>query len=91
MAYELDIKQDRDLEEGILSCLLSNKSSLEDENVKKLSESDFLFQYNRVVFQAIVDLNSAGVPVDVLSLTTILKDRKQLEQIDVIGIRKYKK
>ena len=79
MAYELDIKQDRDLEETILSCLLSNKSSLEDENVKKLSESYFLYQKNQIVFRAIMDLNSAGVPVDVLSLTKILKDRKQLE------------
>ena len=81
MENELDIKQDNDLEVAILSCLLSDGPALDDENIKKLKESDFLYQKNRVVFRAIMDLNSAEKPVDVLSLTKILKDRKQLEQI----------
>ena len=65
MENELDIKQDNDLEVAILSCLLSDGPALDDENIKKLKESDFLYQKNRVVFRAIMDLNSAEKPVDV--------------------------
>ena len=81
MENELDIRQDNDLEVAILSCLLSDGPTLDDENINKLKESDFRYQKNRVVFRAIMDLNSAGKPVDVLTLTKILKDRKQLEEI----------
>ena len=81
MEYELDIRQNNDLEFAILSCLLCDGSTLDDENINKLKESDFLYQKNRIVFRAIMDLHSAEKPVDVLSLTKILRDRKQLEQI----------
>jgi replicative DNA helicase len=59
----------------------------------RLSERQFYHRGRRILFALMVELHDQGHPVDVVSLTSALRDRKQLDQIggaaELVTIMRY--
>ncbi|HEY8947144.1 MAG TPA: replicative DNA helicase, partial [Polyangiaceae bacterium] len=71
---------DLDAEAAVLSSILLEPSAF--DTVQELLLPDhFYADANRRVFEAILELSSAGRPVDVVSVAGFLRDRNRLEQI----------
>ena len=67
-------------EEAALGCMIIDPDAwLDIETI--ISAEDFYSGHNRMVFDAIMQLNRAGDAVDFLTLSELLRDRKQLETI----------
>ena len=75
----------QEAEEAVLGSLLIDKDAL-IKIADMLFPEDFYIDKNKVVYQAILDVYNQKEPIDVLNLTTRLKDQKQL---DTVGGRGY--
>lgn len=71
---------DLDAEAVVLSDLLLDPSHVDDVR-DSLKPEDFYADANRRVYEAILELRSAGRPVDLATVATWLRDRGQLDQI----------
>lgn len=71
---------DLDAEAAVLSAVLLDAGAF-DQVQEFLGPDQFYADANRRIFEAVVDLSSAGRPVDVVSVAGWLKDRGRLEQI----------
>lgn len=76
---------DLDAEQATLGSIMLNPSAL-NEIVDIVQFESFYSEKHRIIFKAMIDLFSKNEPIDLLSLSTSLKNRGQLEQI---GGRSY--
>ncbi|HTM43760.1 MAG TPA: replicative DNA helicase [Polyangiaceae bacterium] len=71
---------DLDAEAAVLSAVLLEASAF-DQAYELLRPEHFYADANRRVYEAIVDLQSSGRPVDLISVSGWLRDRERLEQV----------
>ena len=71
---------DLDAEQATLGSIMLNPSAL-NEIVDIIQFESFYSEKHRIIFKAMIDLFSKNEPIDLLSLSTSLKNRGQLEQI----------
>ncbi len=72
--------QSLEAEEAIISAILIDNNTLL-EALEILSPEHFYRSAHQKIFAAIIELFSRNEPVDLVTLTNILRDRKQLEEI----------
>lgn len=72
--------QDLDAEQATLGSTMLNPGAL-NEIVDIIQKESFYSEKHRIIFKAMIDLFSKNEPIDLLSLSTSLKNRGQLEQI----------
>ena len=72
--------QNIEAEESILSAILIDNSTLLDV-IEILSPEDFYKSAHQKIFSAIAELFSKNEPVDLVTLTNILKEKGELEKI----------
>ncbi len=71
-----------DAEAAVLSaCLLDGTHTAVDAARALLTEFDFYADANRLVFRAILDLDAAKQPIDVVLVAQLLRERNDLERI----------
>ncbi len=76
---------DLDAEQATLGSIMLNPSALND--IIDIFQAETCYsEKHRIIFKAMIDLFSKNEPIDLLSLSTTLKNRGQLEQI---GGRSY--
>jgi len=66
---------------GVLSCMMQDPNTCIGEATIKIGERQFYDQGRRLLYSIMVELHDASLPVDLISLTTVLKDRKLLEKV----------
>ncbi|HEX4475667.1 MAG TPA: replicative DNA helicase [Polyangiaceae bacterium] len=71
---------DLDAEAAVLSSVLLSTEAF-DGVADILRPEHFYSEANRRIFEVIVDLQSTGKPVDVVSVASVLRDRERLQQI----------
>lgn len=72
--------QNLEAEESILSAILIDNSSLIDV-LDILTADDFYRSAHQIIFAAVIDLFSKNEPIDLITLTNILRKKKQLDEI----------
>lgn len=72
--------QSLEAEESILSAVLIDNSTLLDV-IEILTPDDFYRSAHQKIFSAVIELFSRNEPVDLVTLTNILKEKAQLEEI----------
>jgi replicative DNA helicase len=72
--------QNMEAEQSVLGGILLDNHSL-NTVLEVLSGPDFYTEGHRKIFNAITDLSERGEPSDLITLSNILKDRKQLDQV----------
>lgn len=68
-------------EKGVLSCMLQAPNECITEATVKLSGSQFFSPARQTLFESMLKLHDEGHPVDLISLTTSLRDRNKLEEV----------
>jgi replicative DNA helicase len=71
---------DTDAEQATLGSIMLNPSALNDI-IDLVQAETFYSEKHRIIFKAMIDLFSKNEPIDILSLSTSLKNREQLEQV----------
>lgn len=71
---------DLDAEAAVLSAVLLDTSAF-DQVQEFLQPEHFYADANRRIYEAVVELENAGRPVDIVSVASFLRDRNRLEQI----------
>jgi replicative DNA helicase len=72
--------QNLEAEQSILGGILLDNQAL-NSVMEILSDGDFYSEAHRKIFKAILDLSERNEPCDLITITNILKDRKQIDQI----------
>jgi len=72
--------QSIEAEESVLGALMIDKNAIAKVADNLFSE-DFYKPEHRLTYEAILDLYQKNAPIDVLSVTNRLKEKKQLEQV----------
>lgn len=72
--------QNTDAEQTLLCCLLIDKDAIL-KVIDIVNEHDFYKDSHRYIFEAMKNLYGKNEPIDILTLTNILKDRNKLEEI----------
>lgn len=72
--------QNLDAEQSILGGILLDNQSL-NSALEILERRDFYSESHRKIFAAVLDLFERNEPCDLITLSSILKDKKQLDQI----------
>jgi len=72
--------QDILAEKALLGSVLLNTETL-NEILDFLKPEDFYAGKHRLIFEAIVNLFSRSEPIDIVTITSILKEKKQLDRI----------
>ena len=78
---DIKIKKDKGLEMSIIGGLMNEPSHLGNEWVAKLSPSDFMYEFERIVFIAIKDLEKFKQVIDLTTVNNRLKETGKLEKI----------
>jgi len=76
---------DVEAEQAVLSCMIFEPNAIGDIS-EKLNSDDFYRPGHRIVFEAIIDLFSRGIAVDMITLRDRLDEKGLLEQA---GSREY--
>lgn len=79
-AYARTPPSDLDAEAAVLSSILLDPGAF-DTVQDQLRPEHFYADANRRIYEAVLELSSAGRPVDVVSVAGFLRDRNRLEQI----------
>ncbi len=72
--------QNTEAEQAVLGSVLLDKNAV-DKIADVIRPEDFYQDIHRCIFEAVLDLYSKSVPVDVLSLANRLEERNELEKI----------
>jgi len=72
--------QNLEAERSVLGGILLENQAL-NAAMEILTERDFYSEAHRKIYSAIVALSDRGEPVDLITLSSLLKDRKQIDQI----------
>ena len=73
------IPNNQEAEQSLLSSMFLSKYAL-DKAIDLLSVDDFYYDNNRVIFSALVSLNSKNSPIDMTSIITELKNSDKLNE-----------
>ena len=73
------IPNNQEAEQSLLSSMFLSKYAL-DKAIDLLSVDDFYYDNNRVIFNALVNLNSKNSPIDMTSIITELKNTDKLNE-----------
>lgn len=73
------IPNNQEAEQSLLSSMFLSKYAL-DKAIDLLSADDFYYDNNRVIFNALVNLNSKNSPIDMTSIITELKNSDKLNE-----------
>ncbi|MFH1657221.1 MAG: replicative DNA helicase [bacterium] len=76
--------QNIEAEQSLLGSLMLDKNAV-NTVADFLHPSDFYKGIHREIYQAILDLFEKGEPVDLLSVSSLLKERNKLEEVDGHG------
>jgi len=71
---------DLDAEAAVLSAILLSGDAF-DEVQEVLEATHFYSDANRRIYEAVIELNQTGTPVDLVSVASRLKDRGRLDQV----------
>ncbi len=74
-----NIPSNVEAEQSLLSSMFISRSALE-KATDTLSEEDFYFDNNRVLFSVLDNLNKKNVPIDMTSVVTELKNNNKLNE-----------
>ena len=74
-----NIPSNKEAEQSLLSSMFISKYALE-KATDTLSEEDFYFDNNRVLYSTLDKLNKNGVPIDMTSVVTELKNNNKLDE-----------
>lgn len=80
----LQIKQlphDLLAEKSLLGCLMVDGSSFDDISDLNLDKSDFFHPQYSILFSALKDLYSEGLPIDFVTISSRLRDKGKLSEI----------
>ncbi len=72
--------QDLEAERSVLGSLMLDTKAI-NIVIDIIKREDFYHQKNQIIYQSMVDLQERSEPIDVLSVSSRLKEKKQLEQI----------
>ncbi|MCX6813148.1 MAG: replicative DNA helicase, partial [Candidatus Azambacteria bacterium] len=72
--------QDIDAEQSVLGSLLIDKDAI-IKIADIITVGDFYRKSHEIIFQAILDLYSKGEPIDLLTVSSRLKEKKQFKEI----------
>ena len=75
-----EIPNNIDAEQSVLGSMLLSKNALQIA-VESLTKESFYLDKHSKIFEALTNLSTKGIPVDVTTLTTELKDNKTLNEI----------
>ncbi len=71
-----------EFEKAVLSCLINNSTNVTiDEVSMLLTDEDFYTHSNKIIYNAILELNKKNIAVDILTLSKILEDKKQIDEV----------
>ena len=71
-----------EFEKAVLSSLINNSTNVTiDEVSMLLTEDDFYTHSNKIIYHAILELNKLNISVDILTLSKILEDKKQIDEV----------
>jgi replicative DNA helicase len=70
-----------DAEMGVLSSMLRSPREVIGDCVEKINEKHFHIPAHATIFNVLVDLWNTQKPIDIITLTQVLKDRSLLEQV----------
>ena len=76
--------QDIDTEKALIGAIMLKSDNI-DEILDAVTPESFYVEKHRIIFAAILDLYNKNDPVDLLSLSTRLKEKKQLDKIGGAG------
>lgn len=74
-----NIPNNKEAEQSLLSSMFISRYALE-RAVDTLNEDDFYYDNNRVIFNALDNLNKNNTPIDMTSVITELKNTKKLDE-----------
>jgi len=80
-ALDRQVPHSPEAECGVLSCMLQDPANCIGEATIKIGERQFYDRGRRILFRTIVELHDTSQPVDLISMTTTLRDRKELEVV----------
>lgn len=72
--------QDVEAEKALLGSLMLSPKGI-DTVIDSINEDSFYSEKHRLIFRAIAELHSKNDPIDLLSLSTTLKNKKILDQV----------
>ncbi|MAZ40989.1 replicative DNA helicase [bacterium] len=72
--------QDVEAEQALLGSLMLKPQGM-DDIIDHISEDSFYAEKHKLIFRTMLELHTKSDPIDLLSLSARLKDKKQLEQI----------
>ena len=80
-------------ERGVLSCMMQDPANTIGEATIKIGARQFYDKGRSILFATMVEMYDSSLPVDIISLTTVLKDRKLLEKVggpaELVNIMRY--
>ncbi|NJJ37857.1 replicative DNA helicase [Paenibacillus apii] len=81
LAYGVEMPQSPEAEDSVLGSILIDRDGDALETAIQLSPDAFYNAAHRFAFEAAKELAEDGQPVDIVSLSTVLAGKKQLEEI----------
>ena len=71
-----------EFEKAVLSSLINNSTNVTiDEVSMLLTDEDFYTHSNKIIYNAILELNKKNIAVDLLTLSKILEDKNQIDEV----------
>ena len=74
-----EIPNNKEAEQSLLSSMFISRYALE-KATDTLTEDDFYYDNNRVIYNVLDNLNKRSIPIDMTSVITELKNTKKLEE-----------
>ena len=78
------LPQSLDAEKGLLGSILHSASVL-DDCIAQMEPRHFHLPAHQKIFEILVEMRNAGRPIDLISLTQILEDRRMLDEVGGTG------
>ncbi|MBU6300902.1 MAG: replicative DNA helicase [Verrucomicrobia bacterium] len=80
-------------ERGVLSCMMQDPANIIGEATIKIGARQFYDPGRSILFATMVEMHDGGQPVDVITLSSLLKDRKQLDKVggaaEIMSLNSY--
>ena len=74
------LPQSLDAEKGLLDSVLLSSSVL-DDSISQIDAGHFHLPAHQKIFEILVEMRNAGKPIDLISVTQTLEDRKLLDEV----------
>lgn len=74
------LPQSLDAEKGLLGSVLLSSTVL-DDSITQIGASHFHLPAHQKIFEILVEMRNAGKPIDLISVTQILEDRRLLDEV----------